>query len=175
MKALFVIAQHDFQDYEYSEPRKVLEAAGHEIHVASTSVGGCVGAFGDKVNSDITIADAVSRLAEWDAVIFIGGAGVGSLFGDNNALQLAKNAFKAKNVKALAAICWAPVLLARAGVIDGFKVTGWDDGEGTQLRQLKAAGATLLPQHVVEDGKIITADGPPAAKDFGKAIAKLLR
>jgi protease I len=100
---------------------------------------------------------------------------VQTLFDNPVALDLARKAARLPSVKVLAAICWAPIVLARAGVVDGLKLTAWDDGAGTQYRELKAAGATIMPQHIMVDGKLVTADGPRAARDFGKKIAEMLR
>lgn len=172
-KVIFIIAKHGFRDEELLEPKKVLEGV-HEVHIASTSPGECVGKLGAKVHAGLSIQQALEHLAEWSAVIFIGGPGVQTLFGDQVAHELARKAITTHSVQVLAAICWAPILLARAGVLDGKKITGWDDGMGTQHRELKKAGALLQPQHVVIDGKLITGDGPEHAKDFGKAILRIL-
>jgi protease I len=171
VKLLFVIAKKDFQDYEYLETRRVLEA--HDIKVASATAGICQGRFGARVNADLSCADALKQLDAFAAVIFIGGGGALSLLDVPDALELARQV--AKKRKVLAAICVAPVILAKAGVLEGQKATVWDDGNGTQIRQLKQGGATVLPQHVVVDDNIITADGPQAAKEFGRAILKALR
>ena len=72
--------------------------------------------------------------------------------------------------KLLAAICFAPVTLARAGVLDGKRATVWKSEKG----QLTAAGAEYVAERVVTDGKLITGDGPTAAETFGKALVKAL-
>ncbi len=36
-------------------------------------------------------------------------------------------------------------------------------------------GAKYAPESVIADGKIITADGPSAAEEFGKKILKALK
>jgi len=172
-KVVFIIAKHGFRDEELLEPKKVLEAA-HEVHIASTSPGECIGKLGAKVHAGLSIQQALEHLSEWAAVIFIGGPGVQTLFDDPYARELARKAMTTHSVHVLAAICWAPVLLAKAGVLEGRNITGWDDGMGTQFRELKKAGATILPQHVVIDGKLVTGDGPQHAKDFGKAVLKML-
>lgn len=173
VKAVFVIAKEMFRDEELLDTKAVLEKE-MEVHIASTAAGKCTGKLGAEVVADMTIARALAEVATFSAVIFIGGPGVQALFGDPDALALARKAHHLAAVKALGAICWAPVLLARADVVGGMKLTAWDDGKGSQFRELKAAGATILPQHVVTDGKLVTADGPRAAKDFGKAVLAAL-
>jgi protease I len=169
---LFVIAKKDFQDYEYLEARRVVEQS-HAIKVASATAGPCQGRFGTTVNAELSCADALKQLESFKAVVVIGGGGALSLLDVPEALDLCRQA--GRKQKILAAICVAPVILAKAGVLEGQKATVWDDGNGTQIRQLKQGGATVLPQHVVVDGNIITADGPQAAKEFGRAILKALR
>ena len=36
-------------------------------------------------------------------------------------------------------------------------------------------GGIHVPEHVVVDGKLITADGPESAGEFGKAIVQALK
>jgi len=64
-------------------------------------------------------------------------------------------------------------------VLKGKKATLWigQDYEfgSTTADYLKKEGATVLKQPVVVDGKIITAEGPHAAKKFAEEIEKLLR
>lgn len=173
VKVVFVIAKEGFRDEELLGTKAVLEKVA-EVHIASTAVGTCTGKLGATVQADLSIEQALASVGQFSSVIFIGGPGVQTLFGHTPALDLAKKAHHLAAVRVLGAICWAPCLLARANVLGGAKITCWDDGKGTQFHELKAAGATILPQHVVTDGKLVTADGPNAAKDFGKAIVAAL-
>ncbi len=181
---LVVIAKKDFQDYEFLETKRVLEQAKqtqpHTLRIVSSSAGDCHGRFGALAKAELSCADALTLIKQplsqpdaVHAVVFIGGGGALTLLDVPDALELARQA--AKRRKVLAAICIAPVILAKAGVLEGQNATVWDDGNGTQMRLLKQGGATVLPQHVVVDGSIITADGPQAARDFGKAILKVLQ
>jgi protease I len=71
----------------------------------------------------------------------------------------------------LAAICAAPSILANAGLLKGKTATSFpDEGEN-----LKAKGANFTGQGLEIDGRIITADGPAHAKQFGEAIVKALK
>jgi protease I len=45
---------------------------------------------------------------------------------------------------------------------------------GSQAKILKEKGAIFEKKPVVFDGKIITANGPGAAEEFGKTIVELL-
>jgi protease I len=166
-KVLMIIAPKDFQDKEFSEPKKVLEAKGVKITVASTSKKSAIGMYGMKVMPDLTLKEA--RAADYDAVLFIGGDGMTALFDDPQALSLAIEANK--NNKVIGAICVAPVILARAGILEGKKATVSSWGKG----DLKKAGATCTGKGIEVDGNIITGSGPSASADFGKAILNALQ
>jgi len=43
------------------------------------------------------------------------------------------------------------------------------------VKMLKEGGATYVAEDVVTDGKLITANGPGAAKKFGEALTNLLK
>jgi len=166
---LFVIAHEGFQDNEFSIPRDILKAKGHKIVVASSDASPASGALGGKVTPDIAIDEALNRIDEFSAVIFIGGGGASEYFNSPVAHQIARDA---KNV--VAGICIAPVILANAGVLDGKKATVWNDKNGTQSKLIESKGAVFVAQPVVVDGKLVTANGPSAAKAFGERIAELL-
>jgi protease I len=77
--------------------------------------------------------------------------------------------------KILAAICISPVILANAGVLKGKKATVWSSPlDKNPIRILKNGGAIYKDALVVVDGKIVTANGPEAAKEFGEALVSLL-
>jgi protease I len=62
------------------------------------------------------------------------------------------------------------VTLANSGLLSGKKATVYASEEG----QLKNKGAECTGQSVERDGKVITANGPKAAREFGNAIAQAL-
>jgi protease I len=167
-KVLFVIAHDGFQDTEFGVPRDILK--DHEVVVASTDTSTARGSLGTEVTPDRTIEDALKEIDSFDAVIFVGGPGASTYFDNPTAHKIAQGA---KNV--LAAICIAPVTLGKAGMLKGKKATVWDDGQGTQVKIIEDAGATFVDDPVVVDGNLITANGPPAAKQFGEAILEKLK
>ena len=167
---LFVIAHNGFQDNEFSIPRDILKAKGHKIIVASSDTSPASGALGGKVNPDISLDTVLNRIDEFDAVIFIGGGGAREYFNSPVVHQIARDA---KNI--IAGICIAPLILANAGVLDGKKATVWNDKNGTQSKLIESKGAVFVAQPVVVDGKLVTANGPSAAKVFGERIAELLK
>jgi protease I len=101
--------------------------------------------------------------------VFIGGTGSSEYFNNPTAHSIAQEA--AASGKLLGAICIAPSTLANAGLLDGRKATSYSSEEGN----LKSKGATFTGAGVEADGKIITADGPSSAGQFGKALLEALK
>lgn len=78
-------------------------------------------------------------------------------------LQLASN-----NGLWIGAICAAPSILGHNGLADGKRVTCYPGFES----QLTQSAYTAAP--VEEDGRLITANGPGSAMDFGFLLAEKL-
>jgi len=167
MKALMIIAKTNFRDEEYVEPRKVLEANGIEVIVASSSLATARGMLGTTIKPDILIDDVV--VSNYDAIIFVGGSGAEEYYANQKALSIAKESVDSGKV--LAAICIAPVILANAGVLNGKRATVFS----SKIANIKAKGAIYVSKDVVQDGNIITACGPGAANAFGKAIVGAMK
>ncbi len=166
-KALFVIAQQGFQDYEYNEPKKILENAGVETKTASKTTREAFGKLGARVKPDLALEQA--RASDYDAIIFVGGPGAAAYFNDEQALALARDFEKTRKI--VAAICIAPVILANAGVLRGKKATVWP----SESANLRGKGASYANEDVVRDQQVITASGPQAARKFGETILKALK
>jgi protease I len=165
-RAVMIIAFQGFRDEEYDVPKKVLEKAGIKITTASSQVGAAKGKFGLPAKVDITMPDL--KVADYDAVIFVGGPGIYEYFDDPTAQGIAKDAVKENKI--LAAICASVSILANAGLLKGVKATCFA-GEGPNL---KSKGANYTGSGLEIDGRIITADGPKHAQQFGEAIVKAL-
>ncbi len=172
-KILMVVAPERFRDEEYQVPYGHFTKRGAQVTVASTKKGTATGMFGAKAEATVTVGEV--KAADYDAVIFVGGAGVPIVRADVKAVALAK---EAKDRPVLAAICWAPTILAKAGVLVGRKATVWkgDDAEygATTDKVLQKHGAFFTGDEVTVDGNIVTGNGPAAAQKFAEAIEKLL-
>ena len=163
---LLVVAQNGFRDEEYLKPRAILEKAGYKVVTGSKNTGLAQGRFGATARVDVAISGV--KADDYAAVVFIGGPGAADYFEDPAALNLAKDAYR--KGKVVGAICIAPGILARAGVLSGKKATAFP----SELETLKKKGAVCQNVPVVVDGKIVTANGPEAADDFGNALVKAL-
>lgn len=169
MKALVIIAAQGFQDKEFEGTRNGLIDGNFDIVLGSTDRGPCTGKFGSKLEATVALRDC--SIADYDRVAFIGGPGAHKLADDTDAQNIARATVAAN--KPLGAICVAPTILAKAGVLKGKNATVWDDGEGTQINLLKFHGAVYTDKSVVTDGIIVTGNGPEAAEEFGKVFASL--
>jgi protease I len=165
-KVVMIIAQNSFRDEELFQPKGILEKQGMEVKVASTTLSQVKGMMGAKVKPDILVRDI--NIRDFDAVVFVGGIGASQYWDDPIAHKLAQDGIAANRI--VAAICIAPVTLARAGILKGKRATVFSSEAG----QLRAAGAIYTARPVEKDGNIITAAGPFAAGEFGEELVKAL-
>lgn len=165
-KVVMIIAPKDFRDEELFETKKVLDGSV-DVKIASTTLGTVTGVKGGTVKPDLPIAKV--NVNDFDAVVFVGGPGASAYFDSRTVLQIARNAYD--NEKVLAAICIAPTILANAGVLNGKRATCYP----SEASSLRARGAYYTGNDVEVTGKIVTANGPNAARDFGRVILELLQ
>ena len=162
---LMIIAPTNFSYKELVDTGEVLNKYNAHVVVASYGVSQAKGSRGEVINvekiSDVDVDD-------YDAIVFVGGPGAEDYFKDETALKIAKDSYE--NGKITAAICIAPVILANAGILKGKQATVFSTGKDA----IEEKGAKYTGDPVTQDGKIITANGPDAAKSFGEAIAKEL-
>lgn len=165
---LIILANKDFRDEEYSTPETVFKENGIGIKVAAADPDDCIGVGGTTISPDYTF-DQIN-VDQFDAIVYVGGIGVERYFANDLAIGLAKEFAKAG--KLVAAICWAAVILAKAGLVTEKKVTGSSNAEP----DLIAAGANYTGALVETDGNIITGNGPDAASDFAnKVVAAIVK
>ncbi|HZJ58604.1 MAG TPA: DJ-1 family glyoxalase III [Clostridia bacterium] len=123
-----------------------------------------MGAHDIPVLADKTI-DEVGDAELYDGVIIPGGLpGATNLRDNPMVIETVKGVYE--NGKLAAAICAGPIVLERAGIIEGRRVTSYP-GFKDQL-----PGSIYVEQGVVRDGNIITARGPALAVYFAIEIAE---
>jgi len=166
--ALIIIAQQGYQDKEFEGTRDGLAAGGFDIIIGSKEAGECQGSLGGSETASVAMRDV--NVNDYDRIAFIGGPGAHALHGDPDALRIAHETLRA-NIP-LGAICIAPLILAKAKVLEGLKATVWDKG-GEQQAILEQYGATYSGDSVTVDGLIVTANGPAAAEEFGRTLVAL--
>ncbi|MDR1456663.1 MAG: DJ-1/PfpI family protein [Puniceicoccales bacterium] len=164
MKKCLVVLFKGFEEIEAIASVDILRRAG--IAVTTAAFGGkplIVGAHDIGVVADGIIEDCDEN--DFDAILIPGGSGVFSLRKDEKLLRLVMSF--SRDRKLIAAICAAPILLEDARLLKGRKYTAHPciDGKLSEPAQKNP---------VVEDGNLITANGPGAAIDFALAVASYL-
>lgn len=164
---LIVIAPENFQDQEFRVPYELLRQEGHRVAVVSRDTIEATGMLGLKVKPDIPLS-GVDTLA-YDGLILVGGTG-SVVYWDDPLLHRLVRHFSSAD-KVLAAICLAPVVLARAGVLEGVEATCFESAAG----ELTRWGANYTGRDLAVSGRIITASGPQAVERFASEVLRQLR
>ena len=118
MKVAMIVAPQNFRDEELLKPKEVLESEGFSVEIFSKRAGKAKGMLGAAVEAK-SYEDI--KTENFEAVVFVGGAGASSFFSDKKAHEIAISAWKSGKV--LAAICIAPSILANAVILKGKNVT----------------------------------------------------
>ena len=171
-KVLFILAKEGFRDEEFFTPAEILKNAGNQFFVASDAPAGkiAIGANGGDIKIDFDYKNI--NPVDFDLIVFVGGPGALKYLNNEISYQIARKTIEAG--KKLAAICIAPTILARAGVLKGKRATAWTSALNKKsIDILKENGAIYEDKPVVED-EIITANGPEAAEEFGNVLKKIL-
>lgn len=164
-KVLMVVSRKDFRDSELFEPKELFEGRGIAVKIAS-SADQAKGSAGAAIKPDLALKDVNPE--DFDAVVFVGGNGAAEYWDDPTAQQLARRA--GRDNKVVAAICIAPVILARAGVLKGKHATVWYSEAG----ELESCGAVYTGNGTEADGRIVTASGPEQSREFARRIIAVL-
>ena len=155
-----------FEEIEALTPVDMLRRAGFDIKTVSINEKNPVGSHGIEIKCDATIYDIdINRV---EAVIFPGGMpGATNLdacpFTDKVISHITENGGY------LAAICAAPLILGRRGLLAGKNATCYPGFEG------ELSGANVLDRSVVRDGNIITARGMGVALEFAEELIRALK
>jgi deglycase len=155
-----VIAHNGFRDEEYWIPKEIFEKNNIQVTTVSSQIELAISKFGKTTMVDKLLSDI--RANDFAAILFVGGPGTDEYFGLEAAHVLA-NDFIAQN-KLTTAICIAPVILAKAGILKGKQATVFPSGR----EDLEKAGAKYTGAAVEKDGQIITGSGTEAATEFAQ-------
>ncbi len=168
-KIAMIIAFKEFKDEEYFIPRFVFKKNGHSVTTVSSHRGMAVGVGGGEAIVDLDFNNFHSN--EFDAIVFVGGSGASRFLDDEDVSRILQ---EAKDM-IIGAICIAPAILAKNGILEGKKATVWSNNmDKSLIGILEENGAIYEDLPVVTDGKIVTANGPMAAKDFADAVIDVL-
>ena len=166
MKNVYVFLANGFEEIEALATVDVLRRAGVKATTVSLNMDTKVtGAHGIPVEADAMFADCDYTIA--DMLVLPGGMpGAANINKHNGLCALLK--VQSLTDRWIAAICAAPMVLGRLGLLEGKKATCYPGFEG----ELTGAEYTAAPVEV--DDLIITGKGPAAVLPFAYAIAEVL-
>ncbi len=122
------------------------------------------GANGIAIKADMPISTVV--VDEYDMMVLPGGWGGTHALAENARVQELLKEFKAKKI--VGAMCAAPYALKKAGVL-GERYTAYPGA----VEEIDHPGY-VADEKVVEDGNVMTSQGPGTAVCFGLAIVRRL-
>ena len=160
-----VLLADGFEEIEALTPVDMLRRAGLEVLTVGISSKIAVGAHGISVICD-KLPEKID-LEKISTVILPGGM-PGSL--NLDASPFTDKILESVNARGgrIAAICAAPLVLGRRGLLRGKRATCYPGFES------ELAGATVTDESVVTDGNITTARGMGVALEFSKELISLL-
>jgi 4-methyl-5(b-hydroxyethyl)-thiazole monophosphate biosynthesis len=145
----------------------LLRRAGVEVVTAGLADGPVHASRGVVLLPDRNLDEVLGD--EFDMIVLPGGLpGADHLDADPRIHTLLQR--MAEQDRFTAAICAAPKVLLNAGLLDGHRATAYPgviDGQMT-------AGAQLLSDAVVIDGRVVTSRGPGTAMDFALTLIEQL-
>ena len=164
MVSALVFLASGFEEIETTTVVDFLRRCGVEVVVVGIEPSIIEGGHGMKFVSDVLIDEA--NVEDFEVVICPGGnPGYMNLRKDSRVLTMIKEAFNSN--KLVAAICAAPAVLADAGILRDKNCTIYP---GMEV-ELEKGGGKPRNDLVVEDGNIITSQGPATAFLFAYSIA----
>ncbi len=164
---VYLLLENGFEMCEALAPVDILRRGG--VNVTTVGVSGKVikSSHGVGVTADVELSE--TDFSEMEMLIIPGGQpGVDNLWENENVRELVLETAKRK-IK-ISAICAAPMILARLGILDGKKCTCYPSCSDELPKEgfLKDTG-------VVRDGEIITGRAAGDAFDFSFEILLNLR
>ena len=111
---------------------------------------------------------AMADCPQLDVVFVPGGRGINALLTNEPVLQFLRQ--QGKKAKYITSVCTGALVLAAAGLLEGFKATThW-----RSLELLRMFGVETLEERVVKDRSRITGGGVTAGIDFGLVLTALV-
>lgn len=165
MNKVLIVLESGFEEIEATIPVDVLRRLNFEVTIAGAT-SPVEGSHGIKVIPDILFSQIDS--SGYDCLILPGGM-PGSINLRDNPIIIHLVSKMFSEGKIIAAICAAPVVLAKAGILKGKKATCYPSFKN------ELGGGCLFTATAVETaGSIITARGPGASFEFAAKIAETL-
>ena len=166
-KILMVLAPEQYQEEELNVPRDYFQSMGYSVVLTAKGVKTANGMDGESAQVDLDLSEV--KLSDYVAVVFVGGEGIYNLklYEDLDYQALAKSANGQGML--IGAICLGPWILADAGILSGISATA------SETDHIKSKGAIVSDEAVIQDGNIITGNGPSASEEFARAMVEALK
>ena len=161
---IIVLLAEGFEEIEALTPVDMMRRAGLDVKTVGISGKTVVGSHGIAVVADAT-TDEID-LSKVDFAVFPGGM-PGSLNLDASPYTDEVISAVLSNGGRLAAICAAPLVLGRRGLLNGKNATCFPGFEG------ELQGATIIDADFVTDGNITTGRGMEYSLPFAKELVRL--
>lgn len=166
MKKTFILLAEGFEEIEALTIVDVLRRADIICDMCSIDKIQVKGAHNIKIESDLILENL--NYHDYDAVILPGGMPGSTNLRDNEEVIEIIKYYNKKN-KIIAAICAAPIVLHKAGIINNRRMTSYPGIQG-QLENCIYSEET-----VVVDNNITTSRGPATALTFALELVNLLK
>ena len=155
---VYIFLADGFEETEMIAPWDIRIRGGLEVKTVGVTGEYVTGAHGMVIKSDINLGSVDENKGEM--FILPGGMpGTANLDENERVREIITNAYK--NGKFVAAICAAPMVLGKLGILKGKKATCFPGFEEY------LEGAEHVREHAVRDGNVITAIGAGGAMEFG--------
>jgi len=154
---LIFLPAKDFNEQEYLVVSNKLLKTNYKVFIVSDSPFVCVGSKGLKVKNDVQLYNVHEE--NFAGFILIGGKGTRDYW-NNKTLHLILLEFY-NGKKAIGAICSAPVILAKAGILINYATCFIDD-----KKELEREGIEYKNVSVFSENKIVTGQNPASSEEF---------
>ena len=165
MEKILLILADGFEEIEALGTADILRRLGLEVITASLKPGLVTGAHNMKIAAD---ADLSTLIEENFAAVILPGGMPGAANLDKSPVVTAVLEKADRENKVIAAICAAPFVLAKRGLLNGKRFTMYPGFES------ELGGLTYTSNPAETDGRIITGRGPGAVFEFAKHLAASL-
>lgn len=168
---VYIFLADGFEEIEALTPADLLRRAGVEVALAGVTGDVVTGAHGIKVVTDVTAevaADAVCSPAGAEMIVLPGGLPGADNLDASDAVSRSIAAMK-DHGGFIAAICAAPYVLGKRGLLDGRMATCYPGFED------RLTGAEVYDCDVIRDGEIITGRAMGSATEFALELVEALK
>ena len=162
---VYILLADGFEEIEALTPLDLLRRAGVETRTVSVSGSAVVhGAHGIDVVADLM----PNEVSAAPTLVFLPGGMPGALNLDASPVTDKMLTWAKESGTHIAAICAAPLVLGRRGLLRGKRATCYPGFEA------ELVGAAQIGGRVVTDGNITTAVGMGAAEEFAAELVRIL-